>query len=128
MDPTPPGGARRPDRPVVLLCDGPRCRDLHRTGDGSAAERWRAATRAVRGAVLVRTDCLLRCGTGTRACAVVGWRYGEEAAVVAPLTFAGVEDPGTATSLTDWLTTHAAAPADLPFQTLPLKLRAHLLS
>lgn len=44
-----------------------------------------------------------------------------------PLTFTGVEDPGTAAALTDWLTAHAVAPGDLPFHTLPLKLRAQLL-
>lgn len=125
-----PGRGRRAvrngGRPLIVLCAGDACEKRVADTAEHARNRLRAVIRGTTGSVLVSAGCLRRCSSA--AVALVGWQAGAGLATLDPLVFAGVHQREVVDALADWITGHQHPPARSPFDTLPLPLRAHLVT
>jgi hypothetical protein len=105
------------DGPLLVVCDGHRCRGLHalRRGEEGPWSVLREAVRRTRGAVLVRNPCLGPCHLG--ALAVLGWTRAEPGART--LALPAVDDPDRLEALAAWLPSPGVRPSVLDGAALP---------
>ena len=108
--------------PLVALCEGHRCDALHRLADGqTGADRLRSAIATSRGAVLVSTQCLGACASGSVA--AVARRDGATGVIGSSVWLGGVDQPAVLAVLLRWIESGGTAGITEADDTLPLALQ-----
>jgi len=120
--PTAPGASG----PLVALCEGHRCKALHRLADGQdGTSRLRSTIANGRGAVLVSTECLGACAEG--AVAMVGRRDGGTGVTGPTVWLGGMDQPDTLAALLRWIRSGGPPFSDVPASDVPQALHNAVL-
>ena len=116
--PTGPGASG----PLIALCEGRRCDALHRLADDqNGTDRLRSTIATSRGAVLVSTQCMGACASGSVA--AVARRNGATGRTGPSVWLCGVDHPAVLGALLSWIKSGGTAGMAKKDETLPFVLQ-----